>query len=92
MTVKELEFDAQHIMEENAKKCGDPVLYAKEDLDALETRMDGVGYHEQVTVAPGPYTLVVTQKLQNDRAPAWMQHAVKLGECRRNTGTPATYS
>jgi metallo-beta-lactamase family protein len=49
--------DAQHVMEDNAKRCGDPVLYGKDDLDLLETRMDGVGYHEQITVAPG---IVVT--------------------------------
>jgi hypothetical protein len=34
---------------------------------AVTTGADGKA---QVTVAPGPYTLVVTQKLQNDRAPA----------------------
>ncbi|TAK03774.1 MBL fold metallo-hydrolase [Patescibacteria group bacterium] len=45
--------DAAHIMEENAKRCGDPVLYAPEDLDALISRCEGVGYHEQVEIAPG---------------------------------------
>ncbi len=45
--------DALHIMTENSEKCGDEVLYGKEDLDALEARSVGVGYHEQVTVAPG---------------------------------------
>ncbi len=45
--------DAFHIMEENARRCGDPVLYALEDLQALEARCVGVGYHEAVEVAPG---------------------------------------
>ncbi len=45
--------DALHIMTENAEKCGDEVLYGKEDLDLLQERSVGIGYHEQVTVAPG---------------------------------------
>jgi len=45
--------DAYHIMSENAEKCGDMVLYEREDLDALEERATVVGYHEQVSVAPG---------------------------------------
>ncbi len=45
--------DAFHIMTENAEKCGDEVLYSREDVDALEERTTGVGYHEQIDVAPG---------------------------------------
>ncbi|OGL66524.1 hypothetical protein A2856_02425 [Candidatus Uhrbacteria bacterium RIFCSPHIGHO2_01_FULL_63_20] len=45
--------DAHHIMTENAQRCGDPVLYQKEDLDVLLEHAEGVGYHQQVTVAPG---------------------------------------
>lgn len=45
--------DAFHIMTENAEKCGDEVLYQREDLDVLEERTTGVGYHEQIDVAPG---------------------------------------
>ena len=45
--------DAHHIMTENAEKCGDKVLYEKEDLDVLEARMTGIGYHQEVMVAPG---------------------------------------
>ncbi len=45
--------DAFHIMEDNAKRCGDPVLYQKEDLDMVEARSEGVSYHQQIEVAPG---------------------------------------
>lgn len=45
--------DAFHIMTENAEKCGDPVLYKKEDLDELIERSQGVGYHEEIMVADG---------------------------------------
>lgn len=45
--------DAFHIMSENAEKCGDMVLYGREDLDLLQARMVGIGYHEQIDVAPG---------------------------------------
>lgn len=45
--------DAFHIMTENAEKCDDKVLYEREDVDVLESRVVGIGYHEQVTVAPG---------------------------------------
>lgn len=45
--------DALHIMTENAERCGDDVLYSKEDLDTLAARCVGIGYHEQVNVAPG---------------------------------------
>ncbi len=45
--------DARKIMEENAEKCGDPVIYGREDLDVLLSRCVGVGYHEAVDVAPG---------------------------------------
>ncbi len=45
--------DAFHIMTENAEKCGDDVLYTKEDLEVLEKRSTGISYHEEITVAPG---------------------------------------
>jgi metallo-beta-lactamase family protein len=45
--------DAFHIMSENAEKCGDNVLYQREDLDGLLERTTGVGYHTEITVAPG---------------------------------------
>lgn len=45
--------DAFHIMTENAEKCGDEVLYGREDLDVLDAHTTGVGYHEQIDVAPG---------------------------------------
>ena len=45
--------DAAHIMAENAKRCDDPVLYSPDDLDALISRCEGVGYHEQFDLAPG---------------------------------------
>src|SRR3989339_164957 len=45
--------DAYHIMSENAKKCGDRVLYEREDLETLEARTTGIGYHEEIEVAPG---------------------------------------
>jgi metallo-beta-lactamase family protein len=45
--------DAYHIMVDNAKRCDDKVLYEREDLDLLVSRCTGVGYHEEITVAPG---------------------------------------
>ncbi len=45
--------DAYHIMVENAKRCADRVLYQREDLDMVNGRCTGVGYHEEITVAPG---------------------------------------
>jgi len=45
--------DAFHIMEENAKREGETVLYTKEDLDHVNTRSIGVNYHEEVLAAPG---------------------------------------
>ena len=45
--------DAFHIMSENAEKCGDEILYQREDLDVLVGRCTGVGYHEEIVVAPG---------------------------------------
>lgn len=45
--------DAFHIMSENAEKCGDPLIYSKEDLDVLMSRCDGLGYHETLEIAPG---------------------------------------
>jgi metallo-beta-lactamase family protein len=45
--------DARHIMTENAEKCGDDVLYGREDVETLDERAEGVEYHRQVEVAPG---------------------------------------
>lgn len=45
--------DAFHIMEENSRRCGDQMLYQREDLDVLISRCVGVGYHQAVDVAPG---------------------------------------
>ena len=45
--------DAFHIMEENSRRCGDALLYTKEDLDDLIPRCQGIGYHEAIDVAPG---------------------------------------
>lgn len=45
--------DTFHIMEENAKRCGDKVLFAREDLDGLFAQCKGIGYHEQIEPAPG---------------------------------------
>lgn len=45
--------DAFHIMEDNAKRCEDPVLYQQEDLDTVEARSIAMNYHEEVMVAPG---------------------------------------
>ena len=45
--------DAFHIMEENAKKCGDRVLYGQEDLEALLAQCGGVAYHQEIAPAPG---------------------------------------
>ena len=45
--------DALHVMLENAKRLEEKVLYSAEDVDAVHARCNGVGYHEQVEIAPG---------------------------------------
>ncbi len=45
--------DAHHIMTEDAEKCGSEVLYELEDLIKTFDQTKGIGYHEQITVAPG---------------------------------------
>lgn len=45
--------DAYHIMEENARRSGEPMLYTKESLEQLHAHCEMVNYHEEVTVAPG---------------------------------------
>ncbi len=45
--------DAFHIMTENAEKCGDQVLYDREDLDVMHARCIGVSYHEEIVPVPG---------------------------------------
>ncbi|MFC1788162.1 MBL fold metallo-hydrolase RNA specificity domain-containing protein [Patescibacteria group bacterium] len=45
--------DAYHIMAENHEEYGDPMLYDLEDLESMTSKTKGVGYHEQVTIAPG---------------------------------------
>ncbi|NQV89413.1 MAG: MBL fold metallo-hydrolase [Parcubacteria group bacterium] len=45
--------DAHHIMKEDAKKCGSSVLYELEDLTHTFEQVEGVGYHQQIDVAPG---------------------------------------
>ena len=45
--------DAHHIMEEDAKKCGSPTIYALEDLHGVFDQAKQVAYHEHVEIAPG---------------------------------------
>ncbi|NQV90009.1 MBL fold metallo-hydrolase [Candidatus Uhrbacteria bacterium] len=45
--------DAHHIMKEDAKRCGSPVLYELEDLTLAFEQVKGVGYHQQIDIAPG---------------------------------------
>jgi metallo-beta-lactamase family protein len=44
--------DAHKIMVENAKECGDPVLYEEKDVKDVVKQIESVGYHEQIEVAP----------------------------------------
>lgn len=45
--------DSIKIMRENAKRCGDPVPYEKEDKDKAILQMKGVNYHTAFEPAPG---------------------------------------
>lgn len=45
--------DAHHIMTDDAKRCGSPVLYDLADLEAAFQAVESVGYHEEVEIAPG---------------------------------------
>lgn len=45
--------DTAHIMQENADKCGDQVLYEPTDVKALFAQAEGVGYHEEIAPAKG---------------------------------------
>lgn len=45
--------DSLNIMRENAKRCGDPVPFGKEDKDAIMKQVQGIGYHTEFSVAPG---------------------------------------
>lgn len=45
--------DALTVMHENAKKCGDPVLYEREDLDRMIELCRGMNYHTQFEPASG---------------------------------------
>lgn len=45
--------DAYHIMKEEAKRCGTPVLYEIEDLEKTFSLVHGVGYHEEIQPASG---------------------------------------
>ncbi len=45
--------DAHHIMVEEAKRCGSPVLYEMDDLLKTFRLVKGVTYHEQIDLAPG---------------------------------------
>lgn len=49
--------DAFHIMEENRQRLGEPVLYEKEDVKLVYEKFRGLGYHEQIEVAPGITTM-----------------------------------
>lgn len=45
--------DAQRVMEDNAEKDGDPILYSQDDVHAMKTVCTGVNYHTQFEPAPG---------------------------------------
>ena len=45
--------DSFYIMEENARRQGEPLLFTKEDLEHLLQRSTCKNYHEQVDIAPG---------------------------------------
>lgn len=49
--------DTQHIMEENAIKCNDPILFTKEEVNAVFDQVKTVNYHEAIELASG-YTLM----------------------------------
>jgi metallo-beta-lactamase family protein len=45
--------DALHVMTENTKYTDEEPLYTEADIKRVSESSQGVGYHEQVTVAPG---------------------------------------
>ena len=45
--------DSVHVMKENARKCGDAVPYAMEDLTAMLEQVVAVPYHHSEEVFPG---------------------------------------
>lgn len=45
--------DSVHVMRENARKCGDTVPYAIEDLEAMLEQVVAVPYHHSTEVFPG---------------------------------------
>lgn len=45
--------DAFHIMEENARRLNEPILYSHEDVEAVHARCRGINYHEEITIASG---------------------------------------
>jgi metallo-beta-lactamase family protein len=44
--------DGFHIMEENAKRNAEPLLYQKEDLTAVFEQCESVNYHETIILGP----------------------------------------
>jgi metallo-beta-lactamase family protein len=45
--------DTEHVMADNSKRCGDPILYTKDDIRVLVERTEVTNYHEQFSPAPG---------------------------------------
>jgi len=45
--------DALHVMTENLKYTDEKPLYTEDDIKKVHETCQGVGYHEQITVAPG---------------------------------------
>lgn len=45
--------DSVRVMAENAKKCGDPVVYEARDVDAMLERTVTVPYHHTINPVPG---------------------------------------
>ena len=44
--------DSFHIMSENARRNGEPLLYEQEDVQAVFERCESVNYHEEVEIGP----------------------------------------
>ena len=42
--------DAFHIMTDNAKRCGDEILYKKEDLESVFSLCKPIGYHQAMRI------------------------------------------
>ncbi|HBK34771.1 MAG: RNA-metabolising metallo-beta-lactamase [Candidatus Uhrbacteria bacterium GW2011_GWE2_40_58] len=49
--------DSFHIMSENSRRNGDPLLYEQEDVAGVFEQCECVNYHEQITMGPG-FTLM----------------------------------